>query len=30
MDSTLAKGLAAIEWMVRQQRDCRVTDLAHE
>ena len=28
MDSTLAKGLAAIEWMVRQQRDCRVTDLA--
>lgn len=28
MDSTLAKGLAAIEWMTRQQRDCRVTDLA--
>jgi len=28
MDSTLAKGLAAIEWMVRQQRDCRVTELA--
>ncbi len=28
MDSTLAKGLATIEWMVRQQRDCRVTDLA--
>eukprot|EP01035_Chromulina_nebulosa_P002248 gene2248-3036_t len=28
MDSTLAKGLAAIEWMARQQRDCRVTDLA--
>ncbi len=28
MDSTLAKGLAALEWMVRQQRDCRVTDLA--
>lgn len=28
MDSTLAKGLAAIEWMVREQRDCRVTELA--
>jgi len=28
MDSTIAKGLATIEWMVRQQRDCRVTDLA--
>jgi len=28
MDSTLAKGLAAIEWMTRQQRDCRVTELA--
>ena len=28
MDSTLAKGLSAIEWMARQQRDCRVTDLA--
>ncbi|MGH8848450.1 MAG: IclR family transcriptional regulator, partial [Polaromonas sp.] len=28
MDSTLAKGLAALEWMTRQQRDCRVTDLA--
>ena len=28
MDSTLAKGLAAIEWMARQPRDCRVTDLA--
>lgn len=28
MDSTLAKGLAAIEWMTRRQRDCRVTDLA--
>ena len=28
MDSTLAKGLAAIEWMSRRQRDCRVTDLA--
>jgi len=29
MDSTLAKGLAALEWMVRQQRECRVTDLAN-
>jgi len=28
MDSTLAKGLAAIEWMTRQPQDCRVTDLA--
>lgn len=28
MDSTLAKGLAALEWMTRQQRPCRVTDLA--
>lgn len=28
MDSTLAKGLAAVEWMTRQQKDCRVTDLA--
>jgi len=28
MDSTLAKGLSVIEWMVRRQRDCRVTDLA--
>jgi DNA-binding IclR family transcriptional regulator len=28
MDSTLAKGLAAIERMARQQRDCRVTELA--
>lgn len=28
MDSTLAKGLAALEWMTRRQRDCRVTDLA--
>lgn len=28
MDSTLAKGLAAIEWMTRQQRACRVTELA--
>jgi len=28
MDSTLAKGLAVVEWMARQQCDCRVTDLA--
>jgi DNA-binding IclR family transcriptional regulator len=28
MDSTLAKGLAVIEWMARRQQDCRVTDLA--
>lgn len=28
MDSTLAKGLATIEWMTRRQQDCRVTDLA--
>jgi DNA-binding IclR family transcriptional regulator len=28
MDSTLAKGLAVLEWITRQQRDCRVTDLA--
>lgn len=28
MDSTLAKGLATLEWMTRQQRDCRVTDVA--
>ncbi len=28
MDSTLAKGLAVIEWLARQQRDCRVTDVA--
>lgn len=28
MDSTLAKGLAVIDWLVRQQRDCRVTDVA--
>lgn len=30
MDSTLAKGLAVIEWLARQQRDCRVTDVAME
>ena len=28
MDSTLAKGLAVIEWLARQQRDCRVIDVA--
>jgi DNA-binding IclR family transcriptional regulator len=28
MDSTIAKGLAVLEWLVRQQRDCRVTDVA--
>lgn len=30
MDSTLAKGLAALEWLVRQQRPCRVSELAEE
>lgn len=29
MDSTLAKGLAVIEWLVRQQRPARVTDVAN-
>ena len=28
MDSTLAKGLAVLEWLIRQQHDCRVTDVA--
>lgn len=28
MDSTLAKGLNAFEWLVRQQRPCRVSELA--
>ena len=28
MDSTLAKGLAVLDWLVRQQHDCRVTDVA--
>ncbi|MEO7128860.1 MAG: IclR family transcriptional regulator [Rhodoferax sp.] len=28
MDSTLVKGLAVLEWLARQQRDCRVTDVA--
>jgi IclR family transcriptional regulator, KDG regulon repressor len=28
MDSTLAKGLSVLEWLSRQQRSCRVTDVA--
>jgi DNA-binding IclR family transcriptional regulator len=28
MDSTLAKGLDVLEWLVRQQRDCRVSEVA--
>lgn len=28
MDTTLAKGLAVLDWLVRQQRDCRVVDVA--
>jgi IclR family transcriptional regulator, KDG regulon repressor len=28
MDTTLAKGLAVIEWLARQQRACRVVDVA--
>lgn len=28
MDSTLAKGLAVLEWMARSQKDCRVVDVA--
>ena len=28
MDSTLAKGLSVLEWLTRQQRDCRATDVA--
>jgi DNA-binding IclR family transcriptional regulator len=28
MDSTLAKGLAALDWLVRQRRPCRVSELA--
>lgn len=28
MDSTLAKGLSVLDWLVRQQRDCRVADVA--
>ncbi|MEY3381009.1 MAG: IclR family transcriptional regulator [Hylemonella sp.] len=28
MDSTLAKGLAVLEWLARQQRDCRLVEVA--
>ena len=28
MDSTLAKGLAVLDWLVRQQRGCRVVEVA--
>lgn len=28
MDSTLAKGLAVLEWLARQQRECRVVEVA--
>lgn len=28
MDTTLAKGLSVLEWLVRQQQPCRVTDVA--
>ena len=28
MDSTLAKGLAVLDWLARQQRDCRVVEVA--
>jgi DNA-binding IclR family transcriptional regulator len=28
MDSTLAKGLDVLEWLVRQQRECRVSEVA--
>ncbi len=28
MDSTLAKGLAVLEWLAREQRECRVVDVA--
>ncbi len=28
MDSTLAKGLAVIDWLTRQQRDCRAVEVA--
>ena len=27
MDSTLAKGLAVLEWLIRQQRACRVVEV---
>jgi DNA-binding IclR family transcriptional regulator len=28
VDSTLAKGLTVLEWLIRQQRDCRVAEVA--
>lgn len=28
MDTTLAKGLSVLEWIARQQRDCRVAEVA--
>ncbi len=28
MDSTLAKGLAVLDWLARQQRDCRAAEVA--
>ena len=28
MDSTLAKGLTVLDWLVREQRECRVVDVA--
>src|SRR3569832_847298 len=28
MDSTLAKGLTVLEWLARQQRACRVAEVA--
>ena len=28
VDSTLTRGLAVLEWLIRQQRDCRVADVA--
>jgi DNA-binding IclR family transcriptional regulator len=28
VDSTLAKGLAVLDWLAREQRDCRVTEVA--
>ena len=30
LDSTLAKGLAVIEWLARQPGESRVTDVARE
>lgn len=28
MDTTLAKGMALLDWLVRQQKSCRLTDIA--